>query len=1609
MNSIFQERHILIMHLFSVRHKYCFLVILWFLGSSAISADYKIVDRSDKRIRLQFNLPQPKFETVDTLGAVYTDVRLADWEETIVNGCKIPLSTTTISSTTKNTHAKIVSVSEQKKSLPPPRPWADVPLGAENLKPGRSAPSQGTCPAECLVFQATGCFRDHHLFSVQVFPVRYNFTAGQYIICSQITLDIYTDSPSAGLPLSGAANKDAFIKSLAAESLFGGKNSPVKTRKTMVQDTRTRCKILIDSDGLYRVTGKDLQSAGITLLNIDIRSLELLHRGGPVPVYVKGWRDGQFHENDYIEFWGTYNRQTQQDKSPDLYQDPYTQTNVYWLAWGRQRGQWLAEEQTLEIPASAGYYRPFAYYHTAHVEKNDFFDRLNRVPMDSVRDHWFYDTGIGPQKKRNYYCKLTHPDEQSPLAVRVKIVATGRTNNDTLRHNMSAYLNDSFINSSSWYGQDFICMQTPETADINGADLQHGTNVVTIMNQSPADQFDYIMLNWLQIEYPRLYRAENNFIRFSTPPEQPTGKLLFQIDGFTSENIDIYKLGTSKIIGAQVKDILDRYGEHSFQVGFYDKSASAATEYVAIAAGEKKKPRSIIKDEPSFLKNPQLSADYLVISHRRFVDVPALDDLIQHRRDQGLRVLKIDVQNIFDEFNHGIASPFAIKDFLTYAYHHWADPKPQYVLMVGDGCYQNYKYNADGDSLEFINLLPVYMRQTVGFGSAASDHWYTLVAGDDEIPDMFIGRFPVRYPEQLKVLVDKIISAETSTKKDTWCNRLVYIGGDGNIFRNQGNELAGRVPPRFENNRLYTYRDPNVENDPHFGGSLQLFEYFNRGCAVISFHGHGGGAIWADQGLLTLENIDNMQTNGRFPLILSMTCFTGAFESPSNNSLADAMLFAPEQGTTMVFGASGTGWMWNDHYLLKSILDYLYENPQKNLGQVITAGKINYLARYFNSETAVSQMNQYHILGDPASRLFLPAKEAKVDIQNPLSKIGQSIEVSALCPFTDGTGRFYMVDSTFNSVFETESDVVDGVAQARLTVPTAYKHNQGHVRFFAIDELGTAPVNGADIFSLQDVLFDSANVTPARGDSLIFRVRLLSKKNIQNLYCLCAGDTVSMRKEHDDWYRGGKYFSPAWSGYELPYRFRAVTDGISTSPTFKYYISYGFDLGIEKNTVQLGGMERVLLSTKIKNYGDQKAVDIPVAFYHNVDGSFQYLSKDFITLEPFATGTAQIPFSAAPGRAGIKVIIDPDSLYHEADRTNNTGTADIKVTGFNYETNKGLAINGTAGDSLHFDARFSICLSPGTFAENCAIHIERLDTLSIIEQPLFTQSPGYHAYSITTAYLQQFEKPVYLSFRPDSLTVPPADQSIYRFVEKTGKWLRLPTTTNNRQSTAMIEEFGQIAVLMGTDAEKPNIDFTVDGQPYTPNAYCSKKPQLSFLLQDENGIDISEETLELSLNGKPQPTDIPEVIANGNQMMLDIYPALKTGRNVLTFQAADCYGNKTEPLEILLQVAEDFDIELLGNYPNPFSRHTTFAYNLSRPCEELGLKIYTASGRLIRHLDPRHFSEAPNPFGADYHELFWDGTDEHGDAVANGVYFYRISAKVSGKTVQKTGKLARIK
>lgn len=119
-------------------------------------------------------------------------------------------------------------------------------------------------------------------------------------------------------------------------------------------------------------------------------------------------------------------------------------------------------------------------------------------------------------------------------------------------------------------------------------------------------------------------------------------------------------------------------------------------------------------------------------------------------------------------------------------------------------------------------------------------------------------------------------------------------------------------------------------------------------------------------------------------------------------------------------------------------------------------------------------------------------------------------------------------------------------------------------------------------------------------------------------------------------------------------------------------------------------------------------------------------------------------------------------------------------------------------------------------------------------------------------------------------------------------------------------------------------------------------------------------------------------------------------------QGADKSGNISGDYEydIEFEVDHHSSVTHLMNYPNPFSTSTQFVFTLTGAVipDEFTIQIMTITGKVVREITVGELG--PIKIGRNITEYTWDGTDEYGDYLANGVYLYRVIVKINGQDVE---------
>ncbi|WP_207492763.1 C25 family cysteine peptidase [Aridibaculum aurantiacum] len=224
------------------------------------------------------------------------------------------------------------------------------------------------------------------------------------------------------------------------------------------------------------------------------------------------------------------------------------------------------------------------------------------------------------------------------------------------------------------------------------------------------------------------------------------------------------------------------------------------------------------------------------------------------------------------------------------------------------------------------------------------------------------------------------------------------------------------------------------------------------------------------------------------------------------------------------------------------------------------------------------------------------------------------------------------------------------------------------------------------------------------------------------------------------------------------------------------------------------------------------------------------------------------------------------------------------------------------------------------------------------------------------------------------------------------------------------------------DVFNPLLDVTFDGVRILNGDIVSAKPSILVKLKDDSKFLALNDTalvtvyLKYPNNGPVRRfaynTDtlkfIPADLSAGkNEAMIEFNPSLieDSGNDFyeLIVKGKDRAGNPTSNLDyqVRFQVINKPMISNMFNYPNPFTSSTAFVFTLtgSEVPQNLRIQIMTVTGKIVKEITKHELG--PLNIGRNITEYKWDGTDQYGQQLANGIYLYRVITNHNGTSLEK--------
>lgn len=230
----------------------------------------------------------------------------------------------------------------------------------------------------------------------------------------------------------------------------------------------------------------------------------------------------------------------------------------------------------------------------------------------------------------------------------------------------------------------------------------------------------------------------------------------------------------------------------------------------------------------------------------------------------------------------------------------------------------------------------------------------------------------------------------------------------------------------------------------------------------------------------------------------------------------------------------------------------------------------------------------------------------------------------------------------------------------------------------------------------------------------------------------------------------------------------------------------------------------------------------------------------------------------------------------------------------------------------------------------------------------------------------------------------------------------------------MVNNSAIINFFVNKDVMNPLLDVTFDGRKIVNGEVVSANPVIKVLSKDENPFLLQQDSQKIKLllkkPGSASFEQVPETetiytpaSSKSNKAQVEYRSAnLEGGMHVLKVQSWDYSNNASGSYEyeVAFNVVKEQSVTRFYPYPNPFSTRMRFVFTLTGSTlpDDIRIKIMNLEGKVVKEVDMAELGQIH--IGNNITEWSWDGTDQYGDRLANGTYFYRVAVTGNGEELK---------
>ncbi len=873
-------------------------------------------------------------------------------------------------------------------------------------------------------------------------------------------------------------------------------------------------KIATTRTGVHKIDASFLKDVGIDVTKLNPQNIRIFGNGGGLLpqanntprakdlienlIEIIGENDGKFDASDYILFYTesphriSYNTNNQQFTHQN---NPYSDTTFVFLNISDIKGLRIKNQTLVNSTNNISTYDDFSFHE---------FDQKNIVSLGgrdlggSGREWYGESFGVSPDI--SFDLKTEGIVLNSSIKLTSAILgASFTTTKISVKLNIDSLVGEQNLRAIGTGTYDIKGNENIQTftAISNGKNTQKLTFSFNKNSQSTSNAY----LNYFELQTKRKLQffEQQTLVRSIESLENKTSNFIISQANNTQKIWDV----TNTLLPENIP-----FKINNTEASFGTETQNKLKTFVLFSDNNCLEPNSIQKVGNQNIHQIQ-TPDLLILTIKNWHE--QAERLAEFRRkNDGLSVAVVDIEQVYNEFSSGSPDPTAIRDFGRFLWQ--KNPaKLKYLLLFADASF-DYKNIIQYASIDTKLQIPTYeSRESLNpVNSYASDDyfgffednegdWLENNAGNHSM-EIGVGRLPVKSLEEAKNVVDKLIYyARTQRTAGGWRRKISFVADDGdfNIHQRDAEDISEVTLKTTKDliiNKIYLDAFPQIATangaiSPEVNKALN--KSVNDGALIINYSGHGGTDGWTEEKVLTREQIQSWRNLNNMPLFLTATCSFGRFDDPSNVSGAEMAMLSPKGAAIGLLTTTRPVYS-NTNFLLNNAFYQAFAqkntNPNLRLGDIFRNTKNNSLSGVFN--------RNFSLLGDPSMQLAYPTEKIILSKINGTSLHKQVIKALSkvslegeIVNSTDGlkknnfNGKILVsvFDKPFevstlgqktekfryktyrNQIFEGLVEVKNGAFKVNFIVPKDinYQIGAGRVNFYAISTDSTLDASGS--------------------------------------------------------------------------------------------------------------------------------------------------------------------------------------------------------------------------------------------------------------------------------------------------------------------------------------------------------------------------------------------------------------------------------------------------------------------------------------------------------------------------------------------------------------------